>query len=142
LEFSFSQRIPNDPAKPAFIFVRWKKGEKKKVRHPDGSLHKYPILAFYICVNRDLAYKGTFRQAHHAVGAVVALAEKRKKKIHELTRPELAMVDDRLGRVDEKLGPGVSSVFDLRRAMARRNLIDVPRMKNAMKRKAEPRKTF
>jgi hypothetical protein len=142
LEFSFSQRIPDDPAKPAFIFVRWKKGEKKKVCHPDGSLREYPILAFYICVNRDLAHKGTFRQAHHAVGAVVALAEKRNKKIHELTRAELAEVDDRLGRVDEKLGRGVSGVFDLRRAMARRNLIDVPRMKKAAKWKSKPRKTF
>jgi len=142
LEFSFSQLILTDPAKPAWIFVRWKKGEKKKVRHLDGSLHEYPILAFYICVNRDLAYKGTFRQAHHAVGAVVALAENRKKKIHELTRAELAMVDDRLGRVDEKLGRGVSSVFDLKRAMARRNLIDVPSMQKEAKRKARPQKIF
>jgi hypothetical protein len=148
LEWSFPKLISDDPAKPAYVFVRWKKGDKKKVRHPDGSLHEYPVLAFYICVNRDLAHKGTFRQAHHAVGAVVALAEKKNRKIHELTRHELAEVDDRLGWVNEKLGKklgdvrGVSSVFNLQRAMALRNLIDVPRMKNTPRRRLRQRKTF
>ena len=140
--------IPDDPAKPAYVFVRWKKGDKKKVRHPDGSLHEYPVLAFYICVNRDLAHKGTFRQAHHAVGAVVAWAEKENKKIDQLTRHDLAAVDDRLGWVNEKLGKklgdgrGVSSVFNLQRAMALRNLVDVSRMKSTPKRWPRPRKTF
>ena len=136
--------IPDDRAKAAYVFVRWKKGEKKKVRHPDGSFHEYPILAFYICVNRDLAHKGTFREAHHAVGAVVALAEERKKKIHELTRHELAEVDDRLGWVNKKLRRRrvVSSVFNLQRAMALRSLIDVPQMKRTLRRTVRPRKTF
>jgi hypothetical protein len=144
LEWSFPKLIPNDPAKPAYIFVRWKKGDKKKVRHPDGSLHEYPVLAFYICVNRDLAHKGTFRQAHHAVGAVVALAEEKGVTIDKLTRADLARVDDRLGWVNQKLRRGrvVSSVFNLQRAMALRNLIDVPQMKSTPRRTIRPRKTF
>ena len=148
LEFSFRQGAPLETSKPAFVYVRWKKGEKKKVRYPDGSLREYPILAFYICVNRDLAHKGTFRQAHHAIGAVVALAEKKGVTIDKLTRHDLAEVDDRLGWVNEKLGKklrqvrGVSSVFNLQRAMALRNLIDVPQTKSTPKRWARPRKTF
>ena len=140
LEWSFPKLIPDDPAKPAFIFVRWKKGEKKKVRHLDRSLHEYPVLAFYICVNRDLARKGTFREAHHAIGAVVALAERKREDLHKLTRAHLAEVDDRLGRVNEKLGRGVSSVFDLRGAMVRRNLVGAPGTKETAEQLAKWRK--
>ena len=140
LEFSFRQGAPLETSKPAFVYVRWKKGEKKKVRHPDGRFREYPVLAFYICVNRDLAHKGTFRQAHHAIGAVVALAEKKRKEIHKLTREELAEVDDRLGRVDQRTGPGVSSVFDLQGAMAQRDLVGAPGTKEAAKQLAKWRK--
>jgi argininosuccinate lyase len=60
-----------------------------------------------------------FRQAHHAVGAVVALAEKNGKALNNLTLKELQSVDKMFGR--DALG-----VFDLRRAMARRNITGAP----------------
>jgi argininosuccinate lyase len=60
-----------------------------------------------------------FRQAHHAVGAVVALAEKTGKPLNRLTHAELQSVDKTFGR--DALG-----VFDLNRAMARRNLTGAP----------------
>ena len=60
-----------------------------------------------------------FRQAHHVVGAVVALAEKLGKPLNRLTLAELQLVDKTFGR--DALG-----VFDLQRAMARRNLTGAP----------------
>jgi hypothetical protein len=135
LEFSFQQFIPLYRSKPASVFVRQKKGEKKKVRHPDGSFREYPILTFYFCVNRDLAHKGTFRQAHHAVGAAVALAEKSDKPLNELSREELVSINEKFGR-------DASSVFDLQRAMTRRNLIGAPGTKQVAKQLAKWRKVL
>jgi argininosuccinate lyase len=60
-----------------------------------------------------------FRQAHHAVGAVVALAEKTGKALNQLTLEEFQSVDPAFGR--DTLG-----VFDLPRAMAKRNLTGAP----------------
>jgi argininosuccinate lyase len=60
-----------------------------------------------------------FRQAHHVVGAVVALAEKAGKSLNRLTSKELQSVDKAFGR--DALG-----VFDLRRAMAKRNITGAP----------------
>jgi argininosuccinate lyase len=60
-----------------------------------------------------------FRQAHHAVGAVVALAEILDKPLNRLTLAELQSVDKKFGR--DALG-----VFDLKRAMAKRNLTGAP----------------
>jgi argininosuccinate lyase len=60
-----------------------------------------------------------FRRAHHAVGAVVALAETLGKPLNKLTVAELQIVDKIFGR--DALG-----VFDLKRAMARRNLVGAP----------------
>jgi len=60
-----------------------------------------------------------FRQAHHAVGAVVALAEKLGKPLNRLTLAELQSVDKIFGRA--ALG-----TFDLKRAMAKRNLTGAP----------------
>ncbi len=60
-----------------------------------------------------------FRQAHHVVGAVVALAEKNGKPLNRLTLAELQSVDKTFER--DALG-----VFDLRRAMARRNITGAP----------------
>ena len=60
-----------------------------------------------------------FRQAHHVVGAVVALAEKTGKPLDQLTLAELQSVDQTFGR--DALG-----VFDLERAMSRRNLTGAP----------------
>jgi argininosuccinate lyase len=60
-----------------------------------------------------------FRQAHHAVGAVVAQAEILDKPLNKLSPAELQSVDKKFGR--DALG-----VFDLKRAMAKRNLIGAP----------------
>ena len=60
-----------------------------------------------------------FRQAHHVVGAVVALAEKNGRLLSQLTTAELQFVDPTFGR-------DARSVFDLKRAMARRNVVGSP----------------
>jgi argininosuccinate lyase len=67
-----------------------------------------------------------FRQAHHVVGAVVALAEKNGKTLNQLTLAELQSVDKKFGR--DALG-----VFDLQRAMAKRNLTGAPGTKEVQK---------
>jgi len=67
-----------------------------------------------------------FRQAHHAVGAVVALAEKSGKPLNRLTLAELQAVDKTFGR--DAMG-----VFDLKRAMAKRNLPGAPGTKEVAK---------
>ncbi len=67
-----------------------------------------------------LVRKGmAFRLAHHAVGAVVALAERANKPLNELTRAELQSVD-------QAFSSDAPAVFDLRRAMAQRNLTGAP----------------
>ncbi len=67
-----------------------------------------------------LVRKGTpFRQAHHVVGAVVALAEKAGKPLNKLLLAELQSADQTFGR-------DALRVFDLRAAMAKRNLIGAP----------------
>jgi argininosuccinate lyase len=76
-----------------------------------------------------------FRQAHHAVGAVVALAEKTGKVLNELTLGELQSVDKAFGR--DALG-----VFDLRRAMAKRNLIGAPGTKEVARQLKRWREIF
>jgi argininosuccinate lyase len=60
-----------------------------------------------------------FRQAHHAVGACVALAQKTGKPLNQLTLVELQGIDKTFGR--DALG-----VFNLKTAMAKRNLIGAP----------------
>jgi argininosuccinate lyase len=60
-----------------------------------------------------------FRQAHHVVGAVVALAEQTGKPLNQLSLTELRSVDKTFGRDGLK-------VFDLRAAMAKRNLVGTP----------------
>jgi argininosuccinate lyase len=67
-----------------------------------------------------------FRPAHHVVGAVVGLAENLGKKLNELTLAELQSVDKTFGR--DALG-----VFDLERAMAKRNIIGAPGTKEVAK---------
>jgi argininosuccinate lyase len=56
-----------------------------------------------------------FREAHHAVGALVTLAERTGKPINQLTPGEFLAVHPRFG-------PDAHDVFNLNRAMARRNL--------------------
>jgi argininosuccinate lyase len=60
-----------------------------------------------------------FRQAHHVVGSVVALAEKSAKPLNRLTLAELQSADKAFGR-------DALAVFDLKRAMAKRNLTGAP----------------
>src|SRR5579862_6401934 len=67
-----------------------------------------------------------FRQAHHAVGAIVALAEKSGKPLNQLTLAQLQSVDKQFGR-------DALSVFNLKRAMERRNLIGAPGTKEVAK---------
>jgi argininosuccinate lyase len=74
-----------------------------------------------------LVKKGiSFRQAHHVVGKVVALTEKTGKPLNQLTLAELQSVNKTFGR--DALG-----VFDLKRAMAKRNLIGAPGTKEVAK---------
>jgi len=67
-----------------------------------------------------------FRQAHHIVGKVVALAEKTGKPLNRLTLAELQSVNKTFGR-------DVRGVFDLKRAMAKRNLTGAPGTKEIAK---------
>jgi len=67
-----------------------------------------------------------FRQAHHVVGAVVAMAEKTGKPLNKLTLAELQTVDKTFGR--DALG-----VFNLKTAMAKRNLTGAPGTKEIAK---------
>lgn len=60
-----------------------------------------------------------FRQAHHAVGAVVALAEKLARPLNTLTVAELRSTS-------ELFDDDVTEVFDLDAAMRRRNLVGAP----------------
>jgi argininosuccinate lyase len=74
-----------------------------------------------------------FRQAHHVVGAVVSLAEKIGKPLNQLTLAELQSVDKTFAR--DAMG-----VFNLKQAMARRNLIGAPSPKEIQKQFARWRK--
>jgi argininosuccinate lyase len=60
-----------------------------------------------------------FRAAHHAVGAVVALAEKLGKPLNALTLAEFR-------QIEPKFSPDVKRLFDLKTALARRRLIGGP----------------
>jgi argininosuccinate lyase len=60
-----------------------------------------------------------FRQAYHAVGALVALAERLGKPLNQLTLAELRSVE-------KKFGADALGAFDLRQAMARRRLTGMP----------------
>src|SRR5471032_757541 len=74
-----------------------------------------------------------FRQAHHIVGAVVALAEKTGKPLNQLALAELQSVNKTFGR--DALG-----VFNLKTAMAKRNLTGAPGTKEVAKQLARWRK--
>jgi len=67
-----------------------------------------------------LVRKGVpFRQAHHAVGAVVATAEKKRKRLSELTLDEFHVAHD-------EFAPDVLEVFNLNKAMDARTLTGSP----------------
>jgi len=60
-----------------------------------------------------------FRQAHHAVGAVVAFAEKAGRRIDQLTLAEYQAIEPRFSA-------DVLDLYDLQKAMARRDLPGAP----------------
>jgi argininosuccinate lyase len=60
-----------------------------------------------------------FRQAHHVVGAIVAMGEKSGKPLNQLTLAELQSVD-------KTFTADAMDVFDLKKAMAQRNIIGAP----------------
>jgi argininosuccinate lyase len=60
-----------------------------------------------------------FRQAHHAVGSLVALAEGLGKPLDQLTLKEMQSIEPKFGR-------DVLAVFDLKSALARRKLTGAP----------------
>ena len=67
-----------------------------------------------------LVLKGLpFRHAHHSVGALVALAEKSRKSLNQLSLQELQSVE-------KKFGPDALKLFDLKQAMKRRDLVGAP----------------
>jgi argininosuccinate lyase len=74
-----------------------------------------------------------FREAHHVVGAVVALAEQSGKALNQLTIAQLQSVSKQFGR--DTLG-----VFNLKNAMARRNIPGAPGTKEVAKQLAKWRK--
>ncbi len=74
-----------------------------------------------------------FRRAHHVVGALVARAETTGKPLDQLTLAELQMVDPNFGRDARR-------VFDLKTAMANRNLTGAPGTKKVAKQLARWRK--
>jgi len=67
-----------------------------------------------------------FRDAHHVVGAVVALAEKSGKPLNQLKLAQLQSVDKQFGR-------DALAVFNLKQAMERRNLVGAPGTKEVVR---------
>ena len=63
-----------------------------------------------------------FRKAHHAVGAVVALAEKSGKQLNQVTVAEYKSADPNFS--DDVLG-----IFELRKALSQRDLTGAPSAK-------------
>ena len=81
-----------------------------------------------------LVRKGmAFRQAHHVVGAVVALAEKSGRPLDRLTLKDFQSVD-------RTFGPDVLDVFDLHKAMARRQVTGAPGTKEVQRQLARWRR--
>ncbi len=74
-----------------------------------------------------------FRQAHHAVGTVVALAEKSGRALDKLALEDFQSVDRRFGS-------DVLEVFDLQKAMSRRTLVGAPGTAEVKKQLAHWRK--
>ena len=74
-----------------------------------------------------------FRQAHHAVGALVALAERLDLRLDQLTLEQFRSVD-------KHFQADVLQFFDLRRALSRRNLVGAPGNKEVRKQLARWKK--
>ncbi len=76
-----------------------------------------------------------FRQAHHVVGSVVSLSEKSGKPLNQLTLTDLKSID---GTFEED----AVAVFDLKRAMGKRNLIGAPGTKEVARQISAWKKKF
>ena len=74
-----------------------------------------------------------FRAAHHAVGALVALAEKLRKPLNQLTLAELRSIEP-------KFAADAMRLFDLKAALGRRNLPGAPGTKEVAKQLARWKK--
>ena len=83
-----------------------------------------------------LVRKGVpFRKAHHAVGAVVAQAERANKPLNRLSVAELRSVD-------KNFGADAPAVFNLEKAMAQRKMTGAPSGKEVRKQLDRWKKTF
>ncbi len=83
-----------------------------------------------------LVRKGVpFRQAHHTVGAAVALAEKKNKPLNRLTLKELQSLDPHFSK-------DASDVFDLAKAMKLRKITGSPGQKQVEAQLAHWRRTL
>jgi argininosuccinate lyase len=60
-----------------------------------------------------------FRQAHHAVGSLVAVAERQGKALNELTLAEMQSVEKRFEA-------DALNLFELKQALARREVVGAP----------------
>jgi argininosuccinate lyase len=81
-----------------------------------------------------LVRKGVpFRQAHHAIGALVALAERRNSPLNQLSLADLQSVE-------KKFKADALKVFNLKQALARRQLIGAPGPKQVRKQLARWKK--
>ena len=76
-----------------------------------------------------------FRIAHHVVGAVVKLAESHGRKLNELSMGDLQSIDAHFGE-------DVLDVFDLKKAMAQRNLTGAPGTKEVERQLSRWRKNL
>jgi argininosuccinate lyase len=76
-----------------------------------------------------------FRQAHHVVGAVVALSEKSGKPLDQLSLADFQSIDKTFAK-------DVAETFDLKKAMARRALTGAPGTKEVAKQLARWKKTL
>jgi len=76
-----------------------------------------------------------FRQAHHIVGAVVALAEASGKPLNRLLPEDLRSVD-------KHFGADALQVFELKHAMSQREITGAPGTKEVRKQLARWRKTL
>ena len=76
-----------------------------------------------------------FRQAHHVVGGVVALAEKRKKALNKLSLKELQSID-------KTFGADALDIFNLQKALAQRNITGAPGTKEVARQLSRWRKAL
>jgi argininosuccinate lyase len=74
-----------------------------------------------------------FRQAHHAVGALVAISERLGRPLNQLTLAELQSVE-------KKFRADAPKVFDLKAALARRQLTGAPGTKEVRRQLARWKK--